>query len=229
MRMLSLAAVAAAVTMAMGSGGAVSASTVLCEVTETPCKAGDRYPEKSKLKLKLQPGSKVLFTVQGNQSEILVECNEAEIIAVVTREAPFTAETTGGQLFRNNGGKCPGIANFDVTLLKLPYAISAEAAGVPGAGTLYVTKLNAERIQFELGQGLLACRYELKALSDTIEAAALSVGPPQQQKVLLDSEFKEQEPKLLCPDTMNLQAPFDLKAEKPGDPTQRQVFLAKTQ
>lgn len=77
-KMLGLAAVAAAALMAFVGAGTASAETTLCKVTETPCSSTNMYPVGTEIKSSLVAGTKAVLTPAGELPTIECEASAVE-------------------------------------------------------------------------------------------------------------------------------------------------------
>jgi hypothetical protein len=76
-KMLGLAAVAAAALMAFVGAGTASAETTLCEVTENSCSSANMYPTGTEIKASLVGGTKAVLTPSNELPTI--ECSVSEV------------------------------------------------------------------------------------------------------------------------------------------------------
>lgn len=77
LKMLGLAAVAAAALMAFVGAGTASATTTLCKATESACSSTNMYPVNTEIKAKLVAGGKAVLTNSGELPT--VECSKSEV------------------------------------------------------------------------------------------------------------------------------------------------------
>lgn len=90
LKMLGLAAIAAAALMAFAGAGTASA-TVLCSTTTSPCPEGQKYPAGTRIGFSLAAGTSLTWVNGGNTLET---CKEAVLKSDITNAGSGTSTVT---------------------------------------------------------------------------------------------------------------------------------------